>query len=143
MEQRKQFTQSEFEQMRQLDDNDVMYFARWPGWLYDLLSTYGEVHEHEGSVVHSFSKVMTVWGYQPQNLISWGKSCRTVSGRIFWMLKTKSFPGPNVQKATGDEFYQFFHMTSVQGLLGIMKTGMILPSATDRMRHHCAHSSRC
>ena len=27
------------------------------------------------------------------------------------------------QLFTGDEFYQFFHMTSAQGLLGIMKTG--------------------
>ena len=26
---------------------------------------------------------------------------------------TRNFPSPNVQKATGDEFYQLFHMTSV------------------------------
>ena len=44
------------------------------------------------------------------------------------MLRTRNFPVPNIQKATGDEFYQFFHMTSAQGLLGIIKTGLILPS---------------
>ena len=60
---------------------------------------------------------MHILGYQPSSIISWGRSYQTA----------------NIQKATGDEFYQFFHMTSAQGLLGIMKTGLILPSATDCM----------
>ena len=54
------------------------------------------------------SKTMTVLGYQPQNLIKWGKPFRTVTGKTVWVLKTKTFPGPNVQKAIGDELCQFF-----------------------------------
>ena len=98
-----------------------------------LLSTHGEVHQHRDTVVHIFIRTMHVLGYQPSSIISWGRSFQTATGRIIWMLRARNFPGPNVQKATGDEFYQFFHMTSAQGLLGIMKTGLILPSATDRM----------
>ena len=56
-----------------------------------------------------------------------------MSGRTVWMLRTRNFPGPNIQKAAGDEYDQFFHMTSAQGLLGILKADVILPSATDRM----------
>ena len=130
MEQRKQFMQEEFERMQQYLDHELTI---WPRWLHDLLSTHGEVHQHRDTVVRIFTRTMHVLGYQPSSIISWGRSFQTATGRIIWMLRTRNFPGPNVQKATGDEFYQFFHVTSAQGLLGIMKTGLILPSATDRM----------
>ena len=75
------------------------------------------IHHHRDKVVDIFTRAMHILRYQPSSIISWGRSYQTA----------------NIQKATGDEFYQFFHMTSAQGLLGIMKTGLILPSATDRM----------
>ena len=130
MAQRKQYTQEDFERSQQYAAREL---TRWPMWLHDLLSTHGEVHEHSGNVVETLSRIMHTLGYQPASLISWGRSYQTMSGRTVWMLRTRNFPGPNLQKATADEYYQFFHMTSAQGLLGILKTGIILPSATDRM----------
>ena len=70
------------------------------------------IHHHRDKVVDIFTRAMHILGYQPSSIISWGRSYQTA----------------NIQKATGDEFYQFFHMTSAQGLLGIIKTGLILPS---------------
>ena len=55
------------------------------------------------------------------------------SGRVVWIRQTKNFPGPALQRATGDEPYQFLHMASIQGLLGILKNGSILPTANDRV----------
>ena len=130
MAQRKQYTQRDFERSQEFTAEDL---TRWPMWLHDLLSTHGEVHEHSGKVVETLSRIMHTLKYQPASLISWAKSYQTLSGRTVWMLRTRNFPGPNLQKATADEYYQFFHMTSAQGLLGILKTGVILPSATDRM----------
>ena len=120
MEQRKQFTQEEFEQMQKYVDHEL---TRWPKWLHALLSTHGEVHHHRDNLVNTFTSTMHVLGYQPSSIVSWGRSFQPATGRIIWVLRTRNFPGPNVQKATGDEFYQFFLMTSAQGLLGVMKTG--------------------
>ena len=102
MSQRKQHTQEDFERMQQYSESEL---ARWPMWLLDLLSTHGEIHPHRDKAVEILSRTMHTLGYQPSSLISWGRSYTTMSGRNAWMLRTRNFPGPNTQKATGDEFY--------------------------------------
>ena len=130
MLQRKQFTQADFDSLASVSDDDT---CRVRQWLYELLSTYGPVHEHKDNVLHNFARVLHVLGLQPQSIFTLGQAFQTNSGRVVWVLQTKNFPGPSLQRATGDEPYQFFHMTSTQGLLGILKLGTILPSANDRI----------
>ena len=130
MLQRKQFTQADFESFAGVSDDDT---CRVRQWLYELLSTYGPVYEHKDNVLHNFARVLHVLGLQPQSIFTWGQAFQTNSGKVVWVLQTKNFPGPSLQRATGDEPYQFFHMTSTQGLLGILKLGTILPSANDRI----------
>ena len=91
------------------------------------------LHMDRDGVLHNFARVLHVLGLQPQNLFTWGEAFKASSGRTVWVLRTKNFPGPSLQRETGDESYQFFHMTSTQGLLGILKIGTILPSAHDRI----------
>ena len=130
MLQRKQFTQAGFDRLASVSDDDT---CRVRQWLYKLLSTYGPVYEHRDGVLHNFARVLHVLGLQPQSAFTWGQAFRASSGRTVWVSRTKNFPGPSLQRATGDEPYQFFHMTSTQGLPGILKIGTILPSANDRI----------
>ena len=127
MLQRKQLSQADFDRLASISDDDT---CRVRQWLYELLSTYGPVYEHQDG---DFARVLHVLRLQPQSIFTWGQAFRATSGRIVWVLRTKNFSGPSLQRATGDEPYQFFHMTSTQGLLGVLKIGAILPSANDRI----------
>ena len=105
---RKQFTQAGFERLTSISDDDT---CRLRQWLYELLSTYGPVHEHRDVVLHNFARVLQhVLRLQPQNLFTWGEAFKASSGRTVWVLRTKNFPGPSLQRATGDDSYQFFHI---------------------------------
>ena len=115
MVQRKQYTQEDFERSQQYTSEDL---TRWPMWLHDLLSTHGTVHEHSGTVLQTLSRIMHTLKYQPASLISWGKSFQTLSGRTVWMLQTRNFLGPNLQKATADEYYQSFSYDVYSGAIG-------------------------
>ena len=66
------------------------------------------------------------------NVFTCGQAFKASSGQTIWVLRTKNFPGPSLQRATRDEPNQFFHMTSTQGLLGILKIGKA-ESANDRI----------
>ena len=64
MLQRKQLTQADFDRLTNISDDDTCRARRW---LYELLSTYGPVHEHRDGVLHNFARVLHVLGLQPQN----------------------------------------------------------------------------
>ena len=60
--QRQRLTQADFEKLASVLDTDT---ARLRQWLYELLSTYGPVHEHCDAVLHNFARVLHVLRHQP------------------------------------------------------------------------------
>ena len=105
MEQRKQFTKEEFEQMQKYVDHE---FTSWPRWLHDLLSTHGEVHQHRDTVVRIFTRTMNVLGYQPPSIISWGRSFRQLQAESFGCSVLATFQAPMFRKPRVTSFTNFF-----------------------------------